>query len=53
MSEANKTVARNQWEGINSRDLDKALELYADDVVHHSKHGDTGKEVSRSSVTPM
>ena len=29
MSEANKTAARSQWEGITTGDVDKAPEPYA------------------------
>ena len=42
MSDANKSIARRSWEVFSSGDgaLDRALELYAPDVVYHSTEGD-------------
>ena len=50
MSEANKSIARRSFEAVG--DIDKSLELYADDIVYHTTQGDlSGREALREYLS--
>ena len=49
MSEANKAIARRFFEAAG--DIDKSLELYADDAVYHTTEGDLGREALREYLS--
>ena len=52
MSEANKALARKSFEALSTGDLDKALDMYSDDVTYHSTDGDfSGRDAMKEYIS--